>query len=174
MVLVALAGLRAALTDSGPFAGELAAVKAASHDDSDVAAALRPLAAAAATGIPSTALLAERFNTQTAPRIFSSAEATAPASDANWGARILARIRALVVVHRIDGGDPTETAVAHAQRALATGDLAAAVAAVTALSGAPAEAASAWLALAQQRLAAEDALAKLTQQLATHVAGAGH
>ncbi len=174
LLLVGLAQLRAALAGSAPFTGELAAVTALGHGNSDLAAALQPLSAEAATGIPSTAQLAQRFSADTAPAIFRAAAAPAPGSGSGWGERILARIRALVVIHRVNGSDPTDVAVTQAEHALADGDLAGAVAAVKSLAGAPAEAASPWLAVAEKRLAAESALATLSQQIATRVAGAAN
>lgn len=166
MLFLALAALRASLTGSGPYKGELASVESLAHGDATTASALQPLAASALSGIPSTALLAERFANQTAPAIFRAAAAGTVKSE-TWGERILASVRSLVVINRVDGGgNPTEVAVARARRALDGGDLAGAVAAVKSLSGAPADAAAAWLALAEQRLAAEAALDRLAQQVA--------
>jgi hypothetical protein len=166
MLFLALAALRVAVAGSGPFEGELAAVDALARGDATVESALQPLAAAAPSGMPSTALLAERFANETAPAIFRAA-AAGPATGEGWGERILARIRALVIIHRVDGGgDPTEIAVARARRALDSGDLAGAVAAAKSLSGAAAAAAAPWLALAERRLAAQAALDQVAQQVA--------
>lgn len=172
MLFLALAALRASIAGSGPYQGELAAVEALARGDGTVAAALAPLAASAQSGIPSTALLADRFASETAPAIFRAA-AAGPAAGGNWGERILSRIRSLVIIHRVDGGsgDPTEAAVARAERALGAGDLAGAVAAVTSPSGAASEAAAPWLALAERRLAAETALDRLAQQVAQRLGG---
>ena len=169
-LLAALAALRAALADSSPFAGELDIVAALARGNPEVAAALKPLAAAAPTGIPSTALLAERFMVETAPAIERAAAAAAPA-DASLGDRVLARMRALVTIRRIDGGGATAgDATARARTDLLHGDLAGAVAALEALSGPPADAAAPWLALAQRRLDAESALAALMRQVAERLA----
>jgi hypothetical protein len=167
MLFLAIAALRAAVSGSGPYQGELAAVDALAHGDGVVMAALQPLAGAAQSGIPSTAVLADRFARETAPAIFRAA-AAGPASGANWSERILARVRSLVVIHRVDGGsgDATEAAVAQAERALDAGDLAGAVAAVQTLTGTASEAATKWLAAADRRLAAERALDNLAQQVA--------
>jgi len=175
ILFAGLAALRAAVAGSGPFDGELAAVTALAHGDAAVAAALQPLAAAAALGIPGTALLAQRFAAETAPAIFR-AEAAAPVTETGtgWGQRILARLRALVVVQRIGGGDATAGAVARAQQALDNGDLAAAVAALKSLSGAPQAAAAPWIALAQRRIAAEEALGKLLHQVALRIVAEDH
>ncbi len=174
-LLAALVALRAAMVASGPYDGALAAATALAHDDSAVLAALKPLAPAALSGIPSTALLAQRFAAATAPGIFRASAAT-PATGTGWGERILARIRALVVVRRIDGSgsDATTAAVAQAKQALDDGDLAAAVTALKPLSGAPLAAAAPWLALAQRRLDADGALDQTLHQVAARVAAEGH
>jgi len=166
MLVLSIAALRAAVAGSGPYQGELAAVDALARNDATVASALQPLEASAASGLPSTALLAERFTSETMPAIFRAATA-GPATGEGWGERILARIRSLVIIHRVDGGgDPTDAAVARARRALDAGDLAGAVTAVKALSGAAADAAAPWLALAERRLAAQAALDHVAQQVA--------
>jgi hypothetical protein len=166
MLFLALASLRAAMAASGPFQGELDSVETLARGDTALEGALQPLEGAAASGIPSTALLAERFDQQTAPAIFRAA-ATAETPGEGWGERILARIRALVVVRRVDGGgDPTDVAVARARRALDAGDLAGGVAAVKTLSGPAAGAAAAWLGQAEQRLAAQAALDRAAQLVA--------
>jgi hypothetical protein len=166
MLFLALSTLRASIAGSGPYQGELAAVEALAHGDTAGESALQPLAATAQSGIPSTALLAARFANETAPAIFRAA-ATGPTTDTDWGQRILASLRSLVIISRVDGGgNPTEAAVARAKGALAGGDLAGAVTAVKSLTGAPADAAAPWLALAEQRLAAEAALDRLAQQVA--------
>jgi uroporphyrinogen-III synthase len=171
MLFLAVASLRAAMAGSGPYQGELAAVETLAQGDATLDATLQPLAAAAASGLPSTALLAERFQNETAPAIFR-ATAAGDVSGDGWGERILARIRALVVVHRVDGGgDPTDTAVARARRALDAGDLAGAVAAVKPLSGAAAKAATPWLAAAEQRLDAQNALDRAAQLVAQRLHG---
>ena len=174
MLLVSLGELRAALGSGAPFGGTLAASRALGRNDADVSAALDALAPAAATGVPTTTLLAERFETETAPAILRADAATTAPGDDSFLARLLARVRTLVVIHRVDGagGDATEAAVAKAQASLRQDDLAGAVAALKALDGAPAQAAAPWLASAGQRLAAQDALDKLMQQVAGRLAAA--
>ena len=82
---------------------------------------------------------------------------------AGWGEAALARLRGLVTIRRVDGAKPggAEAAVNAAELALAGGDLAAAVAALDKLTGAPAEAAAPWLRMARQRLAVDAALRRL-------------
>jgi len=165
-MLITVNELRAALAGSRPYAAALAAATEAAHDKPALAAALKPLAASAATGIPSLAQLVERFNQETAPAILRAAAAQ-PASE-SWSDLVLARLRALVVIRRIDGApqdDPSAAAVAGAQHALMQDDLDGAIAALEKLSGASAQAAQSWLAAARQRRDAEAALAALMRQV---------
>jgi hypothetical protein len=102
------------------------------------------------------------------------AAAATPDPQAGFGEAVLAKLRSLVVIRRTDGsGDgasPVDAAVATAETALAKGDLAGAVAAVSGLTGAPAQAAASWLNQAQQRLQAEQTLATLTQEISSDLA----
>lgn len=173
MLLVTIAELSGAIATSRPYAGEMAAVTALAQGRPDLVPLLAPLAAGAGHGLPSTALLAERFTTTTAPAILR-AVAAAPRGQ-SWGAWILARLRSLVVIRRAGApeagvpADPTAAAVARAQAALDRGDLAGAVAALKTLHGAGAQAAAPWLAQAAPRLAAETALGTLTARVAEHL-----
>ncbi len=175
-LLAALAELRAALAGSGPFAGELHSVLTLAPGDAAVAAALQPYSGAAAAGIPSAALLAERFRAETAPAILHTSQEAAPAGG-DLGDRVLAKLRGLVTIRRIDAGsaggapsDAAATAVRAAEGALDTGDLAGALTALTGLSGAAADAAKPIVAAAQQRLGAEGAVAGLAQTVAARLA----
>jgi len=172
LLLLAIEELRASVAGSGPFAGALAATEALARGNDAAIAALAPLEAWAATGIPSTALLAHQFTADIAPAILNAA---APKSESDdWDERVLSAVRRLVVIRRVDDrSDPTAVAVKRAEAALATGDLAGAAAAVKSLSGLPAAAAP-WLDEAGRRLAAEDALGKLTQMIAAKLGEAGH
>lgn len=173
VLMVALASLGNAIASSRPFAAELASVEALGQSRSGWAAALQPLEPAAKAGIPSTALLAQRFSSDVAPAILR-AEATAPSQPQDLGAAMLARLRSLIIIRRVDGSgvgtSPTDQAVAQAQAALNKGDLAGAVGALKALSGAAAVAAQPWVKDAQQRLDAEQTVAKLGQDLAGDIA----
>ena len=85
-----------------------------------------------------------------------------------------ARLRSLVIIRRVNGGstggNPTDQAVDAAQAALDKGDLAGAVKALGALSGGAATAAQPWLKDAQERLDAEQTVAKLSRDLAGDMA----
>lgn len=176
----AVAGLRAALAAGGPYEDELGVVATLGHGDAKIEAAVQSLTPDAATGLPSRALLAERFGDETAPaigRAAATATATTTTDDGSLGERALARIEGLVTIRRIgeDGaaGDPAAAAVARARAALDTGDLAAAIAALKSLDGAAAAAARPWVALATRRLAADSAVADLARQVAGRLASGG-
>jgi hypothetical protein len=176
VLIVALADLGNAVSTSRPFAAQLASVEALGQSRPGWAAALRPLEGTAKSGIPSTAVLAQRFSDEVATAILR-ADAVSPSTQPGLGEAVLAKLRSLVVIRRTDGsGDsanPVDTAVATSEAALAKDDLAGAAAALSDLSGAPAAAASAWLQQAQQRLQVEQTIAKLTQELSSDLAAAG-
>src|SRR6185437_10206044 len=117
-----------------PFGDALAAATALAQGRPEVAAPLAKLKDAAAKGVPSLAVLRERFD--------SAAGAIADAAGAEGGAGWLDRIRrGLGIRVRAVGPDAAAgqgpgAAVARAENALAAGDLAAAVAALDTLRGA--------------------------------------
>jgi uroporphyrinogen-III synthase len=150
--------IRAAVDLARPFEAEYQALVALARDHPEIAAAAAPLAGPAASGVPSRAALAERLR-QLAPQIATAK----PPAKASWKSQIVARLRALVTIRRIDGEmqNPAQAAVSTAQRAMASGDLDGAVAALSGLAGANAAAAEPWLAMARQRLAVEAALRQL-------------
>jgi hypothetical protein len=169
ILLVALLQIREAVDQGRPFAAELGAFTALAHDRPDLVAAARPLAEAAHDGVVGRLGLAKRLG-EVAGRI---ASATALPPQADWEDQVLARLRALVTIRRIDGapqGGP-EAAVSAAEAALGRGDLGDAVAHLDGLTGANAEAAEPWLKMARQRVGVEGSLAHLQQLL---IAGLGH
>ena len=177
VLMIALASLGNAVADSRPFSAELSSVEALGQNRAGWAAALQPLEGAAKTGLPSTAILAQRFANETAPAILR-AEAQGPTTQQDLWHAMLAKLKGLIIIRRIDrsvaGDDPTETAVDAAQAALDKGDLNGAVTALSNLSGAPADAAQPWLSDAEARLAAEQTIAKLSQELAGDLASDAH
>jgi hypothetical protein len=172
-LLLAVNELRAQLQGSQPFAAALGAVEALSRDRPDVHDALAPLASSENTGIPSMAVLTQRFEHEVAPALRRVAPG---AASGRWGDQIMARLRALVVVHRVDESgapapdDPAEAAIANTQAALAKGDLAGAVKVLEALADTAAAPAQPWLAEARRRLAAEHALAQVSADLTARLA----
>jgi hypothetical protein len=172
VLIVALADLGNAVSSSQSFAAQLASVEALGQGRQGWAATLRPIEDAARTGLPSAAILAQRFSDDVAPGILR-ADAASSGPQAGLGDAILAKLRALVIIRRTDGsgtGNPVETAVATAEAALAKGDLGGAVAALNSLDGAAKAAAASWLQTAQQRLQAEQIIARLTQEIASDLA----
>lgn len=174
VLMVALAGLGNAIAGSRPFSTELTSVEALGRNRPGWAAALQPLEVPAKTGLPGTAVLAQRFTDDVAPAILR-AQANAPSSQQSLGQAMLTRLRALVIIRRVDGArsagdDPTDRAVGEAQAALNKSDLAGAVKALGALNGAAADAAQPWLKDAEQRLDAEQTIAKLSRDLAGDIA----
>jgi hypothetical protein len=176
-LLLGLGQLRQALAGSAQFTADLAAATALAHDRPEVVAALTPLAADAARGVPSLAILQQRFAVRAGAIANAGTAAPAPADD--WGSAALARLRGLVTVRRVGSaavvsGGP-QAAVATAEDALAAGDLPGAVAAMETLTGEATAAAKPWLDDARRRLAAETALDKasgfVTARLGQHAPG---
>jgi hypothetical protein len=168
-LLLALGQLRAQLATSQPFATELGAVAALGHHDPAVHDAVEPLSAIAAKGIPSVAVLAQRFQQQVVPAALHEADAP---EDNGWGAWMWAKLKGLVSIRSVGQAgaasrDPTEAALARAETALRTNDLAGAVDAAASL---PAAAAMGWLAAARERLAAEQAVARVTSAVTARLA----
>ncbi|HEY0523299.1 MAG TPA: mitofilin family membrane protein [Stellaceae bacterium] len=163
-LLLAVGQLRDAVSGSRPYAAELGAVQALGRDRPNVLAAAQPLTARAQTGVPSLAVLRQRFND--AATAIVQAEESPPSQD--FGQEVLGKLRSLVTVRHTGAAPenrPAQGAVAQAESALNAGDLAGAVAALDKLSGPAAEAAKPWLDDARARLAAEGAVAKLDQLL---------
>jgi hypothetical protein len=155
LALVA-ATLRAAVERGAPFAPELAAAKALAAD----AAALAPLEAFAAAGVPTAETLA-RDLIKLEPAM---SEAAAPASqDGGIIARLQANAARLIHIRRSGeppGDDPAAglaRAIAKAQR----GDIAGALAEVERLPPAVKAPAADWIKAAQARTAAVDAARRL-------------
>jgi hypothetical protein len=163
--LLAIANLRIAVEGPAPFTAELAAATALAGDDAKMKKALESLEADATSGLPTLAMLAERFDRSVAPAILRAPRVEA---HADWWQQIRARVERLVVIRRIGPDAPTprdqtEATVAKADAALGAGDLSAAVAALDDLSGDAGKAAALWLAQAKRRVAAEALLAQLWQ-----------
>lgn len=119
------------------------------------------LAESAASGVPRLAELQNRFP---AAEIVAAAQA---AGGDSWWDKTRDRLAGLVSIRRTGEieGDDVDARVARAERRLAEGDAAAALAEVRALPPAAAEAAKGWADLAGRRVAAEQALAALEQAL---------
>jgi hypothetical protein len=169
ILLVALLRIREAVEQARPFAAELSAFAALAHDRPDLLAATAPLAEVARDGVVGRLTLAKRL-AELAGHI---ANATALPPEANWESQVLARLRSLVTIRRIEGAPQSEpeAVVRAAEGALGRGDLGDAVAQLDRLAGANAEAAGPWLRMARPRVAVEAALTNLQELL---VIGLGH
>lgn len=168
MALVLLQ-INGAVQTGRPFDAEYQALLTLSHDHPDIAAAAAPLAEPAKSGVASRAVLATRLH-QLAPQI----AAAPPPAKSSWRSQIVARLRSLVTIRRIDGPgqSPAEEAASNAEKALAGGDLNGAIAALSGLSGGNLAAAQPWLGMARQRLAVETALRQIETLVAAGLGGA--
>ena len=158
---LALLQIRDAVDAGRPFSAEYDALSSLAKARPEIAAAAAPLAAAAPTGAETHVKLAQELR---ALGQKSDAAATESGRDGGWAGAVLDRLRGLVRVRRADEAAPTkeaEAAITVAERALAAGDLARAVAAVETLQGPAAASASDWLRQARERLAVEAALQRL-------------
>jgi hypothetical protein len=161
--------VREAVDLGRPFGAEYQALLALAADRRELVAAAAPLAGPAESGVASRAVLAERLR-QLAPQITTAKTAESP----GWTAQITARLRGLVTIRRVAGGDqsPAEAAVGDAQHDLAAGDLAGAVAALDRLESTHLTVAEPWLKMAKDRLAVEAALRQLQTAVAASLGAA--
>jgi hypothetical protein len=171
--LLAVGQIGDALSRSGPFTGELESLKAVSADDAGIAAAVAALEPYAASGIPTLLQLRSRFPSVAHEISRVNAEWTGR----DWVDQAVNRLTRLVSIRKTGAGAAAEGgvsgALASAEAALASDDLAAAVAALEGLEGPPAEAAAPWLKDARDRLAAEKALANLRDRAISMLATGG-
>jgi hypothetical protein len=161
--------IRDAVDTGRPFNAEYHALAALARDNPDIAAAATPLAGPAESGVASRAALTERLR-QLAPEIATAK----PPPKASWKSQIVARLRSLVTIRRIDGAEqtPAEAAVSTAERDVASGDLVGAIDALSGLTGPSQTAAEPWLRMAKARLAVEEALRQVEAALTAAVGGA--
>jgi hypothetical protein len=169
-LLLTLLRIRDAIEVARPFAAEYDAFAALAQSRPEIAAAAAPLAEPAKTGVATRTVLIARLHALAG----AIATAEAPPTEADWGDKVLARLRGLVTIRRIDGAAQSEpeAAVSSAERTLRGGDLAAAAAALDHLAGPPAEAARPWLQMARQRLAVEATLHRLEELLTSRLGAA--
>jgi hypothetical protein len=162
MLALTLVEIRDAVAAGRPFVAEFARLTALARGRPEIATAAAPLAGSAKMGVASRAALAKEL------RALAAKIATPPPRQpaaGGWAGATLRRLGGLVTIRRLGAPPPAgpEGALAAAQRALAGGDLEGAVADVTRLEGAIAEAARPWLQAAQERLAVEAALRRLAR-----------
>jgi hypothetical protein len=160
-IALVLLQIRDAVETGHPFDAEYQALVVLAREHPEIAAAAAPLDGPAASGVASRAALTERLR-QLAPQIATAK----PPPKATWKSQIVARLRSLVTVRRIEGADqtPAEGAVGAAQRAVASGDLAGAIVAAESLPEAPRAAAADWAKAARARLEAMKAADTLAER----------
>jgi len=168
-LVLLLVQMREAVEQARPFPAEYSAFVTLARDPA-LKAAAEPLADAARNGVPGRAVLVKRL-AELAGRVATPNE---PPAESDWGQKVLAHLRGLVKIRRIDGAAQIgpDASVSAAQIALARGDLAEAVAALDPLAGASAEAAGPWMRMARERLAVEAALDHLQQLLTVRLGSA--
>ena len=164
VLVVAVAQLRAALAGSGPFGAELAGVRAIVGEDPESTAHLAVLAARAEVGVPTVAVLESSFGAVATKAV----RAAGGPQGGDWFASSIRRLQGLLLWRRTGeraaqaGG--VESLLAGAEAALGDGNLEAALQKLKGLDGIAAEAAADWLDDARARLAADRAVAALTDR----------
>ncbi len=165
---IAFANLRAAVSEGRPYATELATLAALSPGAGD----LGRLLDYEDTGIPTLPELTRSFKKTRAELTL----APAPAAEGSIIDRFVASAESLVKVKRIDAeaeGDGPDAVLSRAEAQLEQGDLAASVAEVDKLQGAPRAAFATWLDQARARLGADDTLQRLENILLVSLGGGG-
>jgi hypothetical protein len=162
--------IREAVDVARPFKPEYEALRALARNHPDIAAAAAPLEGPATAGVASRAALVDRLR-QLAPQIATAA----PPTDPGWWGQITGTLRSLVTIRRIEGSAQTaeEAAVNNAQRALGSGDLNGAIAALDGLNGPAKTTAEPWLRMARDRLAVEATLRRIEALMTGQLGGAG-
>ncbi|HEX6443289.1 MAG TPA: mitofilin family membrane protein [Stellaceae bacterium] len=171
VLAMALLQIREAIEAGRPFAVEYDTLAALARNRPEFAEAAAPLSDPAKRGVATGMVLGKRLHELAG----SIANAQTPPAVSDWGSAALVRLRGLVTIHRIGGAGQSgpEAAVSAAETALASGDLAGAIAALDGLSGAPADAAQAWLQMARQRLAADEAVKHIQTLLVARLERSG-
>jgi hypothetical protein len=156
-VLLAIGQLREAIRGTGPYGPAYQSVAALAGKDAVLAGPLATLAAHQ-KGVADLPDLRRQF----AAAASAIVRATIVPRGEGWLDRTLDGMASLVSIRKTGekaaAADDVQGLVARAELRLTSGDLAGAVKALTALNGAPADAARSWLEAARARLAIEDAV----------------
>lgn len=160
-LVLAVGQLEDTLRGGAPYGDALAVVRRLAGADAAFADSLAILAKYAKTGAPALPALQRRF-ADIAPTL---GRPPWKEGGEGWVAAALRKIDSVITVRRIGGADGVAPAV-RAERALAAGDLAGAVAALdgATASGKSKDALARWIADAKARLAVTDAVAALRRQ----------
>ncbi len=156
---LAVSRLAEAVNDGRPFATELAALQSVASTALDTTA----FAAYAPTGLPTVARFAARLDALS-PAIRAAADED---RGGDWIDRLWRGLGGLVTIRAANEpqGDTPEDRLDRAERRLAEGDLRAAAGELAWLWGRARAAARDWLVLAEARIAADDAIAALTDAI---------
>jgi hypothetical protein len=163
-LVVAVGQLRDALSRSTPFAAQLASLNSVAAGNGAVAQAIAPLAEHAKDGIPTRALLRQRFSA-----VVTRATRVALVSrDTGWLDRTLAQLSSVVSVRRVGDdvvGDSPQAVLARAEARVQADDLAGALVELAKLTGAPKKSVAGWRQNAAARLTADKSVAALTRMV---------
>lgn len=161
-LVVAVGQLRDALSRSAPFSAQLASLSSVAAGNDAVTRAIAPLTPFAETGIPTRALLSQRFSAV----VIRATKVARVSGDAGWIDRTLAELSSVVSIRRVGDdvtGDAPQAILARAEARVQADDLTAALVELVKLTGAPAKSAASWRHNAEARLAADKAVAALTR-----------
>ncbi len=159
-MILAVGQLRESLRMQRPFIRELETLKTLTGEDEEAKAAIVVLEPLAGGGVKSLTSLRSDFDNKAADIVRAS---LTPEGE-NWVEQTVSRIASVVSVRRTGNnvtGEGTDAIVARTENLLRAGDLAAAIKEIKTLQGPPAETAKDWVATAEQRLSADQALSTL-------------
>jgi hypothetical protein len=167
-LIVAIGQLQSALADDRTFYAPLRTVQDLAIADQDIWDRLQPvidvLAPLAEAGVPTRSQLAAGFPGTDIARAAEADLAGSLIEDAPWWKRLMHRLSEVVTVRPVGGdveGDGPLERLARAEADLAEGDLSAAVAEVSGITGSAQEAAADWLSQANARIAVDEAASTL-------------
>lgn len=165
-LVVGLSSLRAAVERGQPFAAEMKSVAALGLPTE----AIRSLEPQAERGLPTSAILAQRFSTL-APALLRAAPSRA--ADGSLLDRLTATAQNLVRVRPVGeaAGDDVPTVVARAEAKLRRGDIAGALADIDRLPEPVRALTASWAAEARSRIAADATLRRLTLEATAALTG---
>ena len=171
LLLLSVGQLSVATAGSGPYESQLEALRAVAGDQAGLADPLQRLTSHATTGAPTFVTLRAAFS-EASSAVIRSRDVGPPKGVLG---QTLSRVASLVTIRKVDNIGPgtVDGVLAAADVALGAGDLAAAVAVVEALEGAPGEAIGPWLSLARARLAVDRALSDLQASAIRTLAATG-
>ena len=171
LVLLSVSQLAVATSGPRPYLTQFDAFRSVAVGEARLAKALDLLAAHAAKGVLTLALLRVEFS-ETSKAVIRSRDV---GSAEGVLGQALSRVASLVTIRKIDslGEKTVDGVLAATDAALGLGDLASAVAILETLDGAPGEASAGWLSNARARLEVDGALLELQAVALSALAVAG-